>query len=506
MLARPVALLLTIAVPAQAVPYPIPPTPFPAARIIGEGGSDHVARARRERALSLRFTLRFTALSRQTTLGAGAPGTPTAPGTIDYTYDTRDRLMTENANDLTYDGNGNLTAKVGEATYTWDHESRLKKVEKTGGTVVEYLYDADGNRVQTKTTPSGGGATTVNYLTDTSGGLSHVVAEVDASTATPALQALYVRGIDDLLSVMRPAGGGGWNSRFFHADGIGSIRRLTNESGTITDGYSYTAFGERLGHTGTDPQPYSFAGEPLDPNSGFQYHRARWMDPGVGRFAGMDPFAGLSSEPSSLHRYLYANADPPNTSDPSGEFALASTLEGALGRLTIAATSLPVMKAVEATITSTLLIAAGLTSAIAVSKATGQLISAAREKIRQEVEKLARQLKEVRILFHYSSKESVEAIFFSGVIHRGNASGPYPPGAYATDIAGWLSAEIMRRSQLVEIIFGRNNPTNYARAAWFVAFAELPKFKFSKIAPFIYFYPGSARIIPLAMSPTLLGE
>ena len=31
----------------------------------------------------------------QTTTGAGAPGTPTAPGLIDYGYDDRDRLMTE---------------------------------------------------------------------------------------------------------------------------------------------------------------------------------------------------------------------------------------------------------------------------------------------------------------------------------------------------------------------------------------------------------------------------
>jgi RHS repeat-associated protein len=261
----------------------------------------------------------------QTTVGTGLPGTPTASGTIDYTYDTRDRMLTENANSLTYDTNGNLTAKVGEATYTWDHESRLKKVEKSGGTVVEYLYDADGNRVQTKTTPSGGSATTVNYLTDTSGGLSHVVAEVDV-TATPTLQALYVRGIDDLLSVMRPAGGGGWTSKFFHADGIGSIRRLTNESGTITDGYSYTAFGERIAHTGTDPQPYSFAGEPLDPNSGFQYHRARWMDPRAGRFTGMDPFAGVEFEPGTLHKYLYGSAAPQDRRDPTGRFSLAEGL------------------------------------------------------------------------------------------------------------------------------------------------------------------------------------
>lgn len=49
-----------------------------------------------------------------------------------------------------------------------------------------------------------------------------------------------------------------------------------------------SALGELLAHTGTDPQPYAFTGEPYDPNVGFQYHRARWMDPRVGRFVGKE--------------------------------------------------------------------------------------------------------------------------------------------------------------------------------------------------------------------------
>lgn len=86
-----------------------------------------------------------------------------------------------------------------------------------------------------------------------------------------------------------------------------------------------TAFGEQIAHTGTDPQPYSFAGEPLDPNSGFQYHRARWYAPGQGVFTSMDPHPGLEFEPPTLHRYLYAAADPSNKMDPSGrEFSLAT--------------------------------------------------------------------------------------------------------------------------------------------------------------------------------------
>jgi RHS repeat-associated protein len=246
----------------------------------------------------------------QATAGIGA-------GTISYAYDDRDRLLTENATIYSWDDNGNLVTKSGEANYTWDFENRLVRVELTDGTVVTHTYDADGNRVRTTTTLAGGATTTTDYLVDPSGPLSQVVAETDGSGS---LTAYYVRG-DDLLAVMR-----GSQTRFYHADGLGSIRRLTDESGTITDSYTYSAFGELLNHAGSDPQPYLFAGEPLDPNSGFYYNRARWMDPRVGRFVGLDPRAGSVFDPLTLHRFLYVHNDPTDRTDPSGQWNSFATV------------------------------------------------------------------------------------------------------------------------------------------------------------------------------------
>jgi RHS repeat-associated protein len=91
-------------------------------------------------------------------------------------------------------------------------------------------------------------------------------------------------------------------------------------------GLTKTAFGELLTHVGSDPQPYAFAGEPLDPNSGFQYHRARWMDPSIGRFHGADPFEGLIRDPRTLHRYIYAANEPASLVDPTGRFASVAEL------------------------------------------------------------------------------------------------------------------------------------------------------------------------------------
>jgi RHS repeat-associated protein len=193
--------------------------------------------------------------------------------------------------------------------------------------------------VKTVTTPSGGPAETVEYLVDTSGGLSQVVLE---GSSTTAVSAYYVRG-DDLISVIRPQTGAPSVVRNYHADGLGSIRALTDEAGLVTDTWQFEAFGSVVSHTGSDPNAYLFAGEMLDPNVGWAYHRARWMDPSVGRFASSDSFAGISSDPLTLHKYLYAGANPALNVDPSGLFfsvgsvSLVNAIQGLLTRMAISA-------------------------------------------------------------------------------------------------------------------------------------------------------------------------
>ena len=244
----------------------------------------------------------------QSTTGDGA-------GVVNYAYDDRDRLITENLGSHSYDANGNLVTRSGEGSFVWDFDNRLRRVLKLDGTVVEHTYDADGNRVQTRTTPPGGATVVTDYLVDPTGSLSQVVAE---SNALGPVTAYYVRG-DDLLATIRSSG-----TRFHHADGLGSIRRLTDEAGHLTDSYAFSAFGELLSHTGADPNAYLFAGQPLDPNSAFYYNRARWMDPRTGRFVSPDTHPGVAADPASLHKYLYAEADPVNNVDPSGLFSIGS--------------------------------------------------------------------------------------------------------------------------------------------------------------------------------------
>ena len=71
---------------------------------------------------------------------------------------------------------------------------------------------------------------------------------------------------------------------------------------------------------------YLYTGEQLDPNVGFYYLRARYYNQAIGRFLSTDPEDGNILDPVSLHRYLYANANPVDNRDPSGRASLVEVL------------------------------------------------------------------------------------------------------------------------------------------------------------------------------------
>jgi RHS repeat-associated protein len=109
-----------------------------------------------------------------------------------------------------------------------------------------------------------------------------------------------------------------------HHDGLGSVRALTDETGTTIDTRGYEAFGTKNVEAGSDPLTYGFAGEPFQADSMLAYHRARWMDARVGRFDGMDPLDHPGLNQATAHLYAYASDNPVNATDPSGQDDLNS--------------------------------------------------------------------------------------------------------------------------------------------------------------------------------------
>jgi len=67
--------------------------------------------------------------------------------------------------------------------------------------------------------------------------------------------------------------------------------------------------------------PFRYAGEVFDAESGMIYLRARYYDPSVGRFISEDTYKGQVDNPLSLNRYTYGHNNPLRFIDPSGHIA-----------------------------------------------------------------------------------------------------------------------------------------------------------------------------------------
>ena len=258
--------------------------------------------------------------------------TPAGTETTQYAYDANDRLASETttANGAAtttrygWDANGRLVQKTqpGQVTlYGWDSDDHLVEVKRgpdaaTALPVATYAYDAQGQRVK-KVEKTAQGDKVTDYLVDDTFAYAQVVEE-KTSLAGHTDTARYVWG-DGLIAQVQ-----GGQTRYVHADGLGSVKALTDAAGALTDSYGYDAFGNGLERTGGSAQPYRFAGEYFDPEAGMQYHRARWYAPEVGRFVAMDPLSGIPARPATLHKYAYANNDPVIYTDPNGTFGISS--------------------------------------------------------------------------------------------------------------------------------------------------------------------------------------
>ena len=125
---------------------------------------------------------------------------------------------------------------------------------------------------------------------------------------------------EGLISQLR-----GGVKHYYHTDGQGSTRNLTDSNGIQSDNYTYDAFGNILQSNGTTPNSYLFAGQQFDAMSQLYYLRARYYQPSSGRFLALDPVPGEMSTPVTLNKYVYAANDPVNKCDPSGQFLCIST-------------------------------------------------------------------------------------------------------------------------------------------------------------------------------------
>jgi len=241
-------------------------------------------------------------------------------GATGYSYDDNDQLLSESlggaVTGYTYDSNGNTLSRsnaVDRAVYGWNPENRLTTANVSGPNgshQLAYQYDDDGIRVAAVVDGD-----ETRYLIDANRSYAQVVEEWTSLNSQPAtLTTSYTHGPHHLISQSR-AGARSW----YHADGLGSTRALTGQSGSPTDRYHFDAYGRTLAQSGPRDNSYLFAGEQRDRNLGLDYLRARYYGPSIGILFGRDPLVGNPRAPSTINAFTYAGGNPIERTDPSGQ-------------------------------------------------------------------------------------------------------------------------------------------------------------------------------------------
>ena len=109
---------------------------------------------------------------------------------------------------------------------------------------------------------------------------------------------------------------------YYVPDLAGNPLAALDEQGNLLWKESYRPYGDRLRRQAGEQNGLWFHGMPIDDETELSYFGARWYDPVVGRFMGVDPQRFVEQKLHSFNRYTYGNNNPYRYVDPDGELPL----------------------------------------------------------------------------------------------------------------------------------------------------------------------------------------
>ncbi len=118
---------------------------------------------------------------------------------------------------------------------------------------------------------------------------------------------------------------------YYHLDATGSPVAATNQAGALLWRETYKPYGDRtLNQAAASGNSHWYTGKPYDSAIGLSYFGARYYDPVVGRFMGVDPAPFSAGNLQSFNRYAYGNNNPYKYIDPDGRAITLVEFSGAL--------------------------------------------------------------------------------------------------------------------------------------------------------------------------------
>ena len=203
------------------------------------------------------------------------------------------------ANEYTYDNNGNLTKDLnkGITNISYNVLSLPQVVTFSNGSTITYLYAADGRKLRTVHVVNGTTTTTdysgnVIYENGTQKLLLTEEGYIDLSASTPAYY-------------------------YYLKDHQGNNRVIINSSGTVAETNHYYPFGGVLSTSSSSVQPYKYNGKEYDTKNSLNWYDygARHYDAALGRWHVVDPLAEKYYTDSP---YTYCGSNPVNRIDSTG--------------------------------------------------------------------------------------------------------------------------------------------------------------------------------------------
>ncbi|MFJ2911718.1 RHS repeat-associated core domain-containing protein [Streptomyces sp. NPDC087228] len=206
-------------------------------------------------------------------------------------------------NTYTYDDTGNTDHRVlnGDTqTLDWDKQGELTKVTNADGTTTEYVYDAAGSRLLSKTASE-----STFYLPGM---------ELHLKKATGAVTGTRYYSLAGQTVAVRDNNG----VTFLASDHHGTAQFAVDAATGATQRRRMDPFGAERERSSSDwVDDKGFVGGTVQESTGLTTLGAREYDTGTGRFISADPIIDYA-DPQQINGYAYGLNNPVTFSDPDG--------------------------------------------------------------------------------------------------------------------------------------------------------------------------------------------
>ncbi len=246
-------------------------------------------------------------------------GTGGAPSTS-YTYNQKNQIE-----GLAYDQDGNLL-EDGNSSFAYDAENQL-----TASGVYTYIYD-ECNRRLIKEKMLDYNEEIYNerifYIYDNNGQVISEYSIAGAGSMCWKKDLIYLENIlvktaenpSAEICILQSSD----SEYYYHQDQIGSIRIVTNNSGTQANAHEYYPYGEEVNTQPTTRDENLFTGKLRDIETGLDYFGRRYYGNALGRFLSVDPGLSNTGAPQTWNKYVYCLNNPLKYIDPDGEIIFPS--------------------------------------------------------------------------------------------------------------------------------------------------------------------------------------